>query len=175
MAILCVKAGHLWREHRRAVDGRGIRMNARSVSGCIGVGALRRVATTMSDPSLPLTVTEYEEWGDPNKKDVFEYILSYSPYDQGPSTKTTPPYLSTAGLNDPRVSYWEPRNGWPAFETARQTTRPYCSASTWVPVMGRYRTVRLFRRCKLAIRLHSRGVRPCGFCLAASKNVASAS
>jgi oligopeptidase B len=65
------------------------------------------VATTMSDDTLPLTVTEYEEWGDPNKKDVFEYILSYSPYDQVKKQQYPTLYV-TAGLNDPRVGYWEP-------------------------------------------------------------------
>lgn len=77
------------------------------------------VATTMSDPSLPLTVTEYEEWGDPNKKDVFEYILSYSPYDQV-KHQDYPTLFVTAGLNDPRVSYWEPAK-WVARLRDRKT------------------------------------------------------
>jgi oligopeptidase B len=65
------------------------------------------VANTMLDPSLPLTITEYDEWGNPNEKDAFEYILSYSPYDNV-KAQNYPNMLITAGLNDPRVSYWEP-------------------------------------------------------------------
>ncbi|MGA8659641.1 MAG: S9 family peptidase [Chthoniobacterales bacterium] len=65
------------------------------------------VLNTMSDPSLPLTVTEYEEWGNPNEPKYFDYIASYSPYDNI-QQKRYPNLLVTAGLNDPRVSYWEP-------------------------------------------------------------------
>lgn len=63
--------------------------------------------TTMLDPSLPLTVHEYEEWGNPEEPDVYFYMKSYSPVDNV-SPKPYPPMLVTAGLNDPRVSYWEP-------------------------------------------------------------------
>lgn len=65
------------------------------------------VVTTMSDPSLPLTVTEWEEWGDPRAEPFASYIASYSPYDNtGPAPY--PALYITAGLNDPRVSYHEP-------------------------------------------------------------------
>jgi oligopeptidase B len=65
------------------------------------------VINTMLDSSIPLTVTEYEEWGDPNKKAFYDYILSYSPYDNV-VRQNYPHLLVTAGLNDPRVQYWEP-------------------------------------------------------------------
>ncbi len=65
------------------------------------------VINTMSDPSLPLTVTEYEEWGNPVEKEFFDYIFSYSPY-ENVSNQKYPHLLITAGLHDPRVSYWEP-------------------------------------------------------------------
>jgi oligopeptidase B len=65
------------------------------------------VLNTMSDPSLPLTVTEYEEWGNPQDPKYFDYLASYSPYDNI-EEKQYPNLLVTAGLNDPRVSYWEP-------------------------------------------------------------------
>jgi oligopeptidase B len=65
------------------------------------------VINTMLDASLPLTVTEYEEWGNPEEADVYEYILSYSPYDNV-RRQRYPHILVTAGLNDPRVQYWEP-------------------------------------------------------------------
>ena len=65
------------------------------------------VVNTMLDASIPLTVTEYEEWGNPNDKKFYDYILSYSPYDNV-ERKDYPHLLVTAGLNDPRVQYWEP-------------------------------------------------------------------
>ncbi len=65
------------------------------------------VVNTMLDETLPLTVTEYDEWGNPNDKKFFEYMLSYSPYDNI-TKKSYPPILATGGLHDPRVGYWEP-------------------------------------------------------------------
>lgn len=66
------------------------------------------VLNTMLDESLPLTPIEWPEWGNPiTDKQAFEYIQSYSPYDQLASV-VYPPMLVTAGLNDPRVTYWEP-------------------------------------------------------------------
>lgn len=65
------------------------------------------VLNTMLDSSLPLTVGEYEEWGDPQDKVFYDYIKSYSPYDNI-SAQNYPNMLVTAGLNDPRVGYWEP-------------------------------------------------------------------
>lgn len=65
------------------------------------------VLSTILDPTLPLTVTEYEEWGNPNEKKYYDYMKSYSPYDNV-QKKAYPTMLITAGLNDPRVSYWEP-------------------------------------------------------------------
>lgn len=65
------------------------------------------VMNTMLDPSLPLVREEYEEWGNPEEKEYFDYMLSYSPYDNI-SAQKYPDMLVTGGLNDPRVSYWEP-------------------------------------------------------------------
>jgi oligopeptidase B len=62
---------------------------------------------TMLDPTLPLTIAEYEEWGNPEQEEFYRYIRSYSPYDNVVS-REYPAMLVTAGLNDPRVSYWEP-------------------------------------------------------------------
>ncbi len=65
------------------------------------------VVSTMSDPSIPLTTLEYDQWGNPEDTTYFEYMLSYSPYDNIRETEY-PEVLITTGLNDPRVAYWEP-------------------------------------------------------------------
>jgi oligopeptidase B len=65
------------------------------------------VMNTMLDASLPLTVGEYEEWGNPNELEAFEYMLSYSPYDNL-KTGTYPAMLVRTSLNDSQVMYWEP-------------------------------------------------------------------
>lgn len=65
------------------------------------------VISTMMDSSLPLTVGEYEEWGNPADEAAYRYMRSYSPYDNV-ERQSFPSMLVTAGLNDPRVSYWEP-------------------------------------------------------------------
>jgi oligopeptidase B len=65
------------------------------------------VMNTMLDASLPLTVAEYEEWGNPNEAEAFEYMLSYSPYDNL-SEGAYPAMLVKTSLNDSQVMYWEP-------------------------------------------------------------------
>ena len=65
------------------------------------------VLNTMLDDTLPLTPGEFKEWGNPQNKEFFEYMRSYSPYDNI-SAKEYPHIFITAGLKDPRVSYWEP-------------------------------------------------------------------
>ena len=77
------------------------------------------VVTTMLDASIPLTVIEYEEWGNPNDPQFYEYMKSYSPYDNV-APQPYPPMLVTAGLNDPRVAYWEPAK-WVAKLRATKT------------------------------------------------------
>lgn len=65
------------------------------------------VMNTMLDPSIPLTVIEYDEWGNPTEEPYFRYMAGYSPYDNV-DARPFPDLLITAGLNDPRVHYWEP-------------------------------------------------------------------
>lgn len=65
------------------------------------------VVTTMLDETIPLTTGEYDEWGNPNIPEYYDYILSYSPYDNI-EEKEYPGLLVTAGLHDSQVQYWEP-------------------------------------------------------------------
>jgi oligopeptidase B len=65
------------------------------------------VVTTMLDETLPLTQLEWEEWGNPNEADFYAYMRSYSPYDNV-QTLAYPDIFVSAGLNDPRVGFWEP-------------------------------------------------------------------
>jgi len=65
------------------------------------------VVTTMLDDSIPLTTGEYDEWGNPNNKKYYDYMLSYSPYDNVKEQKYPNMYIST-GLHDSQVQYWEP-------------------------------------------------------------------
>jgi len=65
------------------------------------------VVTTMLDEDIPLTTGEFDEWGNPKNKDSYDYMLSYSPYDQV-GTQDYPNILITTGLHDSQVQYWEP-------------------------------------------------------------------
>ncbi len=65
------------------------------------------VVTTMLDESIPLTTGEYDEWGNPNEKEYYDYMKSYSPYDNV-ERKAYPAMLVTTGLHDSQVQYWEP-------------------------------------------------------------------
>ncbi len=65
------------------------------------------VVTTMLDDNIPLTTGEWDEWGDPNEKEFYDYMLSYSPYDQI-ERQAYPNILVTTSLHDSQVQYWEP-------------------------------------------------------------------
>jgi len=78
------------------------------------------VLNTMQDETLPLTPMEWPEWGNPiTDKAAFDLIHSYSPYDNV-SPQAYPPVMITGGLNDPRVTYWEPAK-WAARLRATKT------------------------------------------------------
>jgi oligopeptidase B len=81
------------------------------------------VLTTMLDESLPLTVNEYEEWGNPSELEYYQYMKSYSPYDNV-APASYPAMLVTGGLNDPRVSYWEPAKWVAKLRAVEQGDRP---------------------------------------------------
>lgn len=76
-------------------------------NGVISHVAFVDIITTMLDDSIPLTTSEYDEWGNPNEKEAYEYMLSYSPYDNL-EAKDYPHLLLTTGLHDSQVQYWEP-------------------------------------------------------------------
>lgn len=77
------------------------------------------VVTTMLDDSIPLTTNEYDEWGNPNDRTSYDYMLSYSPYDNVQATDY-PHMLVTTGLHDSQVQYWEPAK-WVAKLRERKT------------------------------------------------------
>jgi oligopeptidase B len=77
------------------------------------------VLNTMQNPDLPLTVTEYDEWGDPNQPEVFERIKAYAPY-ENVRAQAYPAILAVAGYNDSRVQYWEAAK-WVAKLRAQKT------------------------------------------------------
>jgi len=78
---------------------------------------------TALDASLPLTVGEYEEFGDPSKREFYGYMKSYAPY-ENVKAQAYPAMLVTAGLNDPRVSYWEPAKWVAKLRALKTNDRP---------------------------------------------------
>ncbi|WP_408027672.1 S9 family peptidase [Tenacibaculum litoreum] len=84
-----------------------INMNPELYNGIIAAVPFVDVISTMLDDSIPLTTGEYDEWGNPNDKEYYDYIKSYSPYDQV-EAKAYPNMLVTTGLHDSQVQYWEP-------------------------------------------------------------------
>jgi oligopeptidase B len=90
------------------------------------------VVTTMLDESIPLTTGEYDEWGNPNDKEYYDYMLSYSPYDNI-EKKDYPALLVTTGLHDSQVQYWEPAKWVAKLRTHKTDRNPllmYCNMDT---------------------------------------------
>jgi oligopeptidase B len=84
------------------------------------------VVTTMLDPSVPLTVNEWDEWGDPRRPPDFAWMLAYSPYDNLPPTGTRPYLLVTGALHDPRVMVSEPAKWVAALRFSDPDWSPHC-------------------------------------------------
>ncbi|MET0838732.1 MAG: prolyl oligopeptidase family serine peptidase, partial [Marmoricola sp.] len=84
------------------------------------------VVTTMLDPSIPLTVTEWDEWGDPRRKEEFDWMLAYSPYDHLPPAGGRPDLLVTGALHDPRVMVHEPAKWVAALRASDPEWSPRC-------------------------------------------------
>lgn len=87
--------------------GAVVNMNPEIFNGVIAAVPFVDVMTTMLDTSIPLTTSEYDEWGNPNDKEFYDYMLSYSPYDQV-KKQAYPHMLVTTGLHDSQVQYYEP-------------------------------------------------------------------
>ncbi|GAM98722.1 protease II [alpha proteobacterium U9-1i] len=104
--------------------GGGVNMRPDLWAGVIAEVPFMDVITTMSDASLPLTPPEWPEWGNPiENADDYDYMISYSPYDNI-EAKAYPAILATAGLTDPRVTYWEPAKWVAKLRTHTTSTRP---------------------------------------------------
>ncbi|MGC6430694.1 MAG: S9 family peptidase [Jejuia sp.] len=84
-----------------------INMNPELYNGVIAAVPFVDVVTTMLDDTIPLTTGEYDEWGNPNEKVFYDYMKSYSPYDNVVA-QNYPNMLVTTGLHDSQVQYWEP-------------------------------------------------------------------
>ena len=84
------------------------------------------VMNTMLDATLPLTVAEYEEWGNPNEPEAFQYMLSYSPYDNLAKLRgaSLPAMLVKTSLNDSQVMYWEPAKYVAKLRTLKTSDKP---------------------------------------------------
>ncbi len=103
-------AQHLYAEGGSAgglLMGAVINMAPELYNGVIAQVPFVDVITTMLDDSIPLTTGEYDEWGNPNEKEYYDYMKSYSPYDNV-SAQQYPNMLVTTGLHDSQVQYWEP-------------------------------------------------------------------
>ena len=101
---------HLYAEGGSAgglLMGAIVNMNPELFNGVIAAVPFVDVVTTMLDDSIPLTTGEYDEWGNPNNKESYDYMLSYSPYDQV-KAHAYPNMLVTTGLHDSQVQYFEP-------------------------------------------------------------------
>ena len=76
-------------------------------AGMVAIVPFVDVLNTMLDPDIPLTTAEYDEWGDPNRKEFFELLAGYAPYENVPEARL-PHVLVTSGLHDSQVQFWEP-------------------------------------------------------------------
>lgn len=85
------------------------------------------VVTTMLDPSLPLTVNEWDEWGDPRRAEDYAWMRAYSPYDNLPPAGGRPDLLVTGALHDPRVMVFEPAKWVAALRHTDPTWSPRCA------------------------------------------------
>lgn len=106
------------------------------------------VVTTMLDASIPLTVNEWDEWGDPSKPDEYAWLKAYSPYDNPPPAGSRPDLLVTGALHDPRVMVFEPAKWVALLRATDPAWSPRClfraelGAGAHVGPSGRYAHLR---------------------------------
>ena len=122
--------------------GAVVNMNPTMWKGVVAAVPFVDVVTTMLDETIPLTTGEYDEWGNPNEKEYYDYIKSYSPYDNV-EAKDYPALLVTTGLHDSQVQYWEPAK-WVAklreLKTDQNPLLMYCNMDAGHGgASGRYR------------------------------------
>jgi oligopeptidase B len=135
-----IKENYTSSEHLYAMGGSAggllmgavINLQPELYKGVIAAVPFVDVVTTMLDEDIPLTTSEYDEWGNPNEKEYYDYMLSYSPYDQV-EAKEYPNLLVTTGLHDSQVQYWEPAK-WVAklrdMKTGDNQLLLYCNMET---------------------------------------------
>ncbi len=126
----------------KLVDGSRLASRGLSAGGLLQGAALSRrpdrwravvaevpfvdVVTTMFDVDVPLTVNEWDEWGDPRRREDFDVLLSYSPYDNPPASGSRPDLLVTGALHDPRVKVSEPAKWVAALRDSDPGWSPRC-------------------------------------------------
>jgi len=124
-----ISEGYTSAEHQYAMGGSAggllmgaiVNMNGKLYNGIVAQVPFVDVITTMLDDSIPLTTGEYDEWGNPNDKAFYDYMKSYSPYDNV-SEQDYPNMLITAGLHDSQVQYWEPAKWVAKLRTLKTNT-----------------------------------------------------
>lgn len=112
--------------------GAVINMEPSLWKGAIAAVPFVDVVTTMLDETIPLTTGEYDEWGNPNDKEYYDYIKTYSPYDQV-EAKDYPALLITTGYHDSQVQYWEPAKWAAKLRELKTDSNPlmmYCNMDT---------------------------------------------
>jgi oligopeptidase B len=124
-----------------------INMEPQLYQGAIAEVPFVDVVTTMLDESIPLTTSEYDEWGNPNIKEFYDYMLSYSPVDNV-KAQDYPHLLVTSGFHDPCVQYWEPAK-WVAKLRSMKTNNNTLILKTDFDAghegaSGRFETLRIF-------------------------------
>jgi len=103
----CEQLGITGRSAGGLLMGAVVNRDPHLYKACVAAVPFVDVMCTMSDPTIPLTIGEWEEWGNPNEEKYYEYMKSYSPVDNV-CAQRYPSMLISGGLNDPRVAYWEP-------------------------------------------------------------------
>ena len=112
------------------------------------------VINTMLDASLPLTTSEFIEWGNPNEKPAFDYMMKYSPYDNV-KAQAYPAMLVHVSLNDSQVPYWEGAKFVARLRATKTDTNPLLLKTNWGRARRRVRPLRRAARDGVHLRVHA--------------------